>query len=919
MIELLNSLSEKYYLQLGDYQFSPLTQLTSGISLEYCNLLKENQCLKQPFLFCLPEKKAGALWTSVSLLTNYYLEDYISLGDEGISVEKDDKIFIYGCVAQVERVQNGSIYLKFKDQGGLQLNDKLRNQLSLAPQHRALNLFKKYNKARIESRKNRNPISKILYPKDEVFINQRNLKSKILLVAGRGQVKKIHDFLETLEIYGETLQKVFPEGENLIITPDLKRYNTDSNIWNETSEKKFIQLLDKAHEKDSFQEGKDSIRELIEMYQIHGKITKEFGQLFTDMIDDYIEIIPQIKILDDNYPSPTEDLHDEIRAVVINDVSQLIDYPNTVKYFLGKSIPIIVFSDRNVINVQDTGLYKNLFQDNEEFFRLNWNKKKLSTIKELDSEVSEDIDLYKYDDGTFYYNDPVSGNEIPWTEDVFIDQELWNQAMRYENQVINIESYQGCQLDTLAPKLVKQVRELEEFEILQKSFYRNLFPALYALKNSQSSNESVKRLINAFRSDFELVGDHLPTEVSQDFLKAIAEAEVFNKNSKELESEVEFFSIGIPTDLDEDFTIPLDSEEINLPDEYSESIVFTGYPYDEFRSNYLINSVNKYFIPEIELKCWPNEASLTYNYLRRRIEGGYFHDFLPEGIDLDQELRIESEEDIESEIDRFLHCSNKTADADQAEEDIALIHQFKYKGFLSSQDSSTTWKVNCDVLNFENGDFMFLRKGSTILCLSEDAQGKMKVYKKSADQFILGDVVFRYIKDRTAYLEISKRDPEVGKSYKELDTWKNALQDLYSRHGHSTKNLESFLTKQRLEHQLKGNPVHTNLERWLFDEEVISPDEDNLRLILSVAEVPNIEERLAVLDKAYKIATAHRISLSTRIKKEISRKLSRKVEMNGDFEINVDGETIEVETRTIASVDRNGIEVDYHNTRKILC
>ncbi|CAI8362544.1 MAG: Uncharacterised protein [uncultured Bacteroidota bacterium] len=537
----------------------------------------------------------------------------------------------------------------------------------------------------------------------------------------------------------------------------------------------------------------------------------------------------------------------------------------------------------------------------------------------MDSEVSEDIDLYKYIDGTFYYNDPVSGNEIPWTEDVFIDQELWNQAMRYENQVINIESYQGCQLDTLAPKLVKQVRELEEFEILQKSFYRNLFPALYALKNSQSSNESVKRLINAFRSDFELVADHLPTEVSQDFLKAIAEAEVFNKNSKELESEVEFFSIGIPTDLDEDFTIPLDSKEINLPDEYSESIVFTGYPYDEFRSNYLINSVNKYFIPEIELKCWPNEASLTYNYLRRRIEGGYFHDFLPEGIDLDQELRIESEEDIESEIDSFLQCSNKTSDADQAEEDLALIHQFKYKGFLSSQDSSTTWKVICDVLNFDNGDFMFLRKGSTILCLSEDAQGKMKVYKKSADQFLLGDVVFRYIKDRTAYLEISKRDPEVGKSYKELDTWKNALQDLYSRHGHSTKNLESFLTKQRLEHQLKGNPVHTNLERWLFDEEVISPDEDNLRLILSVAEVPNIEERLAVLDKAYKIATAHRISLSTRIKKEISRKLSRKVEMNGDFEINVDGETIEVETRTIASVDRNGIEVDYHNTRKILC
>ena len=919
MIELLNSLSEKYYLQLGDYRFSPITQLTSGISLEYSNLLKENQCLKQPFLFCLPEKKAGALWTSVSLLTNYYLEDYISIGDEGISVEKDDKVFIFGCVAQVERVQNGSVYLKFKDQGGLQLNDKLRNQLSLAPQHRALNLFKKYKKARIESRKNRNPISKILYPKDEVFINQRNLKSKILVVAGRGQVRKFHDFLETIEIYGEKLQKMFPEGENLIITPDLKRYKVDANNGSDKNEARFVEILEKALTKESFDEVKNDINTLVDLYHVHGQVTQEFDELFADLKENFIEIIPQLKILDENYPGPAENVHDDIRAVVINDVSQLIDYPNTLKYFLEKSIPVMVFSDRNVINAQDTGFYKNLFQENEEFFRLNWNKKKLSAIKELDSKVSEDIDLNEYNDRTYYYNDPISGNEIPWTEDVFIDQELWNQAMRYADQVINIESYQGCTLDTLAPNLVKQVRKLEEFEILQKSFYRNLFPALYALKNSQSSNESVKRLINAFKGDYELVADHLPTEVSQDFLKVIAEAEVFNENSKELESEVEFFSIEIHTDLDEDFTIPLDSEEINLPNEYSESIVFTGYPYDEFRSNYLINSVNKYFIPEIELRCWPNEASLTYNYLRRRIEGGYFHDFLPEGINLDQELRIESEEDIESEIDHFLHCSNKTTDADQSEEDIALIHQFKYKGFLSSQGSSTIWKVNCDVLNFENGDFMFLSKGSTILCLSEDAQGKMKVYKKSADQFLLGDVVFRYIKDRTAYLEISKRDPEVGKSYKELDTWKNALNDLYTRQEQSIKNLESFLKKHKDEQKLGGNPVYINLERWLFDEEIISPDKDNLRLILSAAKVPNIEERLAVLDKAYKIATAHRISLSTRIKKEISKKLSRKIEVNGYFEINVDGEAIEVETRTIAGVDRNGIEIDYYNTRKILC
>lgn len=921
MIDLLNKLSKECYLELGDYKFSPVTQLTAGISFKYCEMMRENKCLKEPFIFCLPEKKAAALWTSIALLTNYYLEDYVAVGDQGISVEKDNKVFIYGCVAQIERVQNGTVYLKFKDQGGFKLNDKLRTQLSLAPPQRALNLFKQYVKKRKESRENRNPISKILYPNDkDVCINQRNLKSKILLVAGRGQVNKFHALLEKHEIYREKLQRVFPEGENLIIKPDLKRFKVDKTNRSVQNEARFFENMEKAMTKESFGEVKHVINELINIYQIHGQITPDFDQLFTDLKENYIDIIPQIKILDDHYPSPSEDIHDDIRAVVINDASQLLDYPDTVNYFLEKSIPIIVFSDRDVVKAQDSGFYKSLFQGNNQgLYRLNWNKKKLRSLKALDSEISKDFDLHEYDDGTHYYIDPISGKEIPWTEDFFIDQGLWNQAMRYEKQVVNIEAYQGCLLDTLSPKIVKQIRELEEFEILQKSFYRNFFPALYALKNSQSSNESVKKLIDAFTEDLEIVVDQLPKEVAEDFLEAIKEATEFSVNSKELESKGEIFSIRIPTSLDEKFTIPLDAERLNIPDKYDESIVFTGYPYDESRSNYLINSVNRYFIPNIELKCWPNEASLTYNYLRRRIEGGYFRDNLPDGIELDQELRIESQEDIESEIDGFLHCSNKIADTDQLEEDIATVHQFKYKGYLSGKDSSILWKVSCDVLNFDNGDFMFLSKDSTILCLSEDDQGKMKVYKKRADQIILGDVVFKYIKDRTAYLEISKRDPEIGKSYKELETWKNALQGLYSRHDHSTMSLEGFLKKHRHEQQLKGNPAQNNLERWLFDEEVISPDEDNLRLILSAAEVSNIEERLVVLNEAYKIATAHRISLSTRIKKEISKKLSKKVEMNGDFEINVDGETIEVETRTIASVDRNGIEVDYHNTRKILC
>lgn len=37
------------------------------------------------------------------------------------------------------------------------------------------------------------------------------------------------------------------------------------------------------------------------------------------------------------------------------------------------------------------------------------------------------------------------------------------------------------------------------------------------------------------------------------------------------------------------------------------------------------------------------------------------------------------------------------------------------------------------------------------------------------------------------------------------------------------------------------------------------------------------------------------------------------------FFVNINGNQIPVETRTIASLDRNEIEIDYRNTRKILC
>jgi hypothetical protein len=305
--------------------------------------------------------------------------------------------------------------------------------------------------------------------------------------------------------------------------------------------------------------------------------------------------------------------------------------------------------------------------------------------------------------------------------------------------------------------------------------------------------------------------------------------------------------------------------------------------------------------------------------LKLRIKGGYFWDNLPLNVKINNSLILKTESDIQTEIDSYLIIDQQFEEDYEIEKNILNVDQFKYKVYQSSSGNLVNWKVKCDVLNFVDGSFMFLKKGSNILCLSEDLKAGSKVLKKSSDQFYTGDIIFRYIKDRGALVEISKKDLVVNQSYKELEFWREVLHDLFIANNHNAKNLEAFLKQVKENLKLEGNPAYYNLNRWLFDDEVISPDEENLELILRAAKISDLEERLLLLRNAYKIATAHRISLSTRIKKEIAKKISKLLNLNSGFQINLDGEYIDVETRTISSVETNGVIVDYYNTRKILC
>ena len=52
MNELLKKVNRHNFLKMGDYKFSPIMELSSGISLEYCKKLNDKKCDKLPLFLC---------------------------------------------------------------------------------------------------------------------------------------------------------------------------------------------------------------------------------------------------------------------------------------------------------------------------------------------------------------------------------------------------------------------------------------------------------------------------------------------------------------------------------------------------------------------------------------------------------------------------------------------------------------------------------------------------------------------------------------------------------------------------------------------------------------------------------------------------------------------------------------------------
>ncbi|MNQ88677.1 hypothetical protein D3C85_1039540 [compost metagenome] len=310
---------------------------------------------------------------------------------------------------------------------------------------------------------------------------------------------------------------------------------------------------------------------------------------------------------------------------------------------------------------------------------------------------------------------------------------------------------------------------------------------------------------------------------------------------------------------------------------------------------------------------------MTHGYLKRRIKGGYFSDHLSGIATLKNEYLLKNEIDFENEIDSFLTIDKSVTEDTLQEENLEYLHTFKYKGYGIQSEGEHWYKVKCDIINFDDGSFMFLPKLSSVLTQSDNSD-KATIRETIFNDLNIGDHIFKYKKDRSTYREISKNNKDIKNCFERLEGWKTALENLFVVSNKNVDDLEKLLLETKTRHNLsESNPIKSSIQRWLFDDEFICPIIPNLKVILLAAGADNLENKITELQNAYREVNSYTISLSSSIKKSIISQLTSPAVIEDTFSVIINSNEIKVEKRTIACLVKNEIEIDYRNTRKILC
>lgn len=871
-----------------------------GLAMKYHEEVKTG--FQKPFHLNFPDKQDSALWLSVALIRNFLLDDYINQPTnriEDYGIEKGDRVELFGAVCIYEGLINDKICLGFSDQNTpINITSKLIRFVN--PTHKKrVNKFKEFSKKRSEARSNRNAISKLLEPTEPILINEKILESKVLVIAGRGYTGSFSQRLREEKLFETPLYDLFSCGQNLIIKPDLEDFTflgkEEDPIVEERFKDRFLRFIDELIEE--LPDRKNDIDSLVENVKENDFRTKEFKNLFNEIVSECDQESKYQKI-QESFPGIKEELPNNLKSVVINDITQLETYRGVIEELLNRGIPVLVISNRYIEDKKALSFFDNYFKTHTEDLRISWDKKKIWKMSEPSLNVESSLD----------YN-------------------LWKKCLTFSKQKINIETTESHPVDDLLLDVQRAISSLEGQERLRNAYWRYFNPLVYSFKNSAAFEPYHDDLLAEFLSVFKEVKVTLTQDIRSLFDKIIHELKANKESLKSFDEKSILFGQHIDFE-DKSVIFPrgdytyITNENINSS---TSQITFPGFPLNEPLNNFLLDSIYEHIIQDINIVCWPKEGKLTYHYILNRLKAGYYSDNIPNNWDFPDHLLLKGEGDIQDELHETLildlvsQTDVEESNIEAEEEVLRKISTFKYSAYESSRSSESNAKVSCNIIDLQGNKFMFLPKTSSVMAKIETEGDKYQIKKAKFSDLKPGDEIFQYELSRHRLRELSRDADYRDAIFSNLELWKDSLKKTFIEEGHDLKKLLKRLKKVNSENDLEASPSYQNLRNWLFDEDMLSPEKQNLQMILYAdSDTERINEYSNIYD-AYKKARSLSRTVSSEIKNLIIKKLkSMNLSEKSDFEIQVFGSPMKIEFRKIKGLQKTDIEVEYQYTRKII-
>lgn len=900
MEELLTNLTREFDLTLGNKTFSPIMKLSIGLAMKYHKEVENG--FQKPFHLNFPDKQDSALWLSVALMRNFLLDDYINQPTnriEDFGIKKGDKIELFGAVCTYEGSINDKIRLGFSDQDfPISITKKLVRYVNPTNKKR-VNKFRLFGKNKKKARANRNAISNLLEPNQPILVNEKILESKVLVIAGRGNTRNFSQRLKEENLFETSLHDLFSCGQNLIIKPDLEDFTfigkKEDPIVEERFKHRFLRFIDELNEE--LPDRKNDIDYLVKSVKENDYRTKEFKNLFDEIISECSQESKYHKIKE-NYPGINEILPENLKSVVINDITQLETYRGVIEALLRRGIPVLVVSNRYIEDKKALSFFDNYFKTHTEDLRISWDKKKIREINKLTLNVES-----------------------------FLDSELWKKCLKFSNQKIKIETTESHPVDNLLIDVQWAISSLEGQERLINAYWRYFNPLVYSFKNSISWASYHDVLKENFESVFNEVKKTLNDDLKLIFEQILKHLQTNTQSLKIFPQKTSMFGQNI--DINDTSIIFPDGDfkyvTAKEMDGSLSEITFPGFPLNEPLNNYLLDSISEHIIQDIDIVCWPKEGRLTYNYIFNRLKAGYYSDNIPTNWALPEHLLLNNEKDIQNEIHDTLTLDLESKPGiegynfDTEEEMLRKISTFKYSAYKNDTSSESSAKVTCNIIDLQGNKFMFLPKNSTVLAKIETEGDAYQIKKARFSDLKPGDEIFQYDLSRHQLRKISKNADSRDNIFIVLDKWRDSLKKTFREEDFDLRKLLKRLKKVNSENNLDASPTYHNLRNWLFDEDMLSPEKTNLRMILlSDSDADKINE-LKKIYNAYKQANSLSRTISTKIKKLIIKKLqSLDLSVGSRFHVPVFDNQVEIEFRKIKDLQKADIEVEYQHTRKIM-